>query len=126
MTTRDDEQHRSVTAHNRPYMFQIAVALLIPGRDDEYYARVRESAENNGIPADQLDRAAFIVDGVRRGGTDVDEWIRQEFIIDGWLHGYVPLGASPTDPEWSTWKLAQLNDEHYGAAQPKTPPACTL
>lgn len=123
MTTRDDEQGRSVTEQNRPYVFQMAFALLVPGHEDQYYARVRESAENNGIPADQLDRAAFIVDGVRRGGTDVDEWIRQEFIVDGWLQGYVPLDISPADPEWSTWKLAQLNDEHYGAARPQPPPA---
>lgn len=123
VTTRDDEQDRSVTAHNRPYIFPMAAALRVPGRDDEYYARVRDSAENNGIAADQLDRAAF-VDGVRRGGTDMDEWIRQEFIVDGWLHGYVSLDASPTDPEWSTWTLAQRNDEHYG--RPQIPPAGKL
>jgi hypothetical protein len=105
-----------MTAYNRPYILQMAAALVLPGQDDEYYARVRDGAENNGIPADQLDRAAFIVDGVRRGGTDVEEWIRQEYIVDGWLHGYVPREMSPADPEWSTWKLAQLNDEHYGPA----------
>ncbi|GAB5901193.1 hypothetical protein [Mycolicibacterium mageritense] len=104
-----------MTGLNRPYVLQMAVALTVPGRDDEFYARVRESAENNGVSAELLDRAAFIADGVRRGGTDVDEWIRQEFLVDGWLHGYVPLDASPTDPDWSTWKLAQLNEEHYRA-----------
>ncbi|KWX19576.1 hypothetical protein AFM11_35165 [Mycolicibacterium wolinskyi] len=102
-----------MTAFNRPYVLQMAVALIVPQRDDEYYRRIREAAEGNGVPPDLLDRAAFIVDGVYKGGTDIDEWIRQEYIVDGWLHGYVPLDASPTDPHWSTFRLAQLAADHY-------------
>jgi hypothetical protein len=102
-----------MTLQNRPYIFQIAVALLAPERNDGYYEHVRKTAETNGVSADQLDRAAYIVDGVRRGGTDIDEWIRQEYIVDGWLQGYVPLDASPADPQWSTFHLAQLAEDYY-------------
>lgn len=102
-----------MTGYNRPYVLQMAVALMTPGFDDEYYSGVRSAAESNGVSAEELDRAAFVVDGVQRGGGDLDEWIRQEFIVDGWLHGYVPLELDPSDPKWSTWKLAQFNDEHY-------------
>ncbi|MBV0920516.1 hypothetical protein KC238_24980 [Mycobacteroides chelonae] len=102
-----------MTGYNRPYVLQLAVALMMPGLDDTHYSSVRSAAESNGVSAEELDRAAFVVDGVQRGGVDLDEWIRQEFIVDGWLHGYVPLELDPSDPKWSTWKLAQFNDEHY-------------
>lgn len=102
-----------MTTFNRPYVLQLAVALIVPQQDDDYYRRIRTTAEANGVAAEQLDRAAFVVDGVRKGGTDIDEWIRQEYIVDGWLQGYVPLDASPTDAQWSTYHLAQLAENHY-------------
>ncbi|CPR56924.1 Uncharacterised protein [Mycobacteroides abscessus subsp. abscessus] len=72
-----------MTTFNRPYVLELAVALLVPQHDDEYYRRIRQTAEANGVTTAQLDRAAFVVDGVRKGGTDIDEWIRQEYIVDG-------------------------------------------
>lgn len=100
---------------NRPYTFELA-ALLVSEQDrGDDTAQLQETATNNGVDLDQLNRAAAIVRALAAAGDDVDEWIRREYLIDGWLHGYLPqpAEASPADPGLTTWVLSQYADAHY-------------
>ncbi|MGD9622251.1 MAG: hypothetical protein AB7G47_19680 [Mycolicibacterium sp.] len=93
---------------NRPYTFELA-ALLLDGPQES----VHTTAQANGVDLDQLTRAAEILTRLQAAGEDINEWVRREYIIDGWLHGYLPLQASPADPALTTWKLAQHAEAFY-------------
>lgn len=93
---------------NRPYTFELGAQLL-----DDPQESLRTTAQDNGVDADQLTRAAEILRRLRDAGEDINEWIRREYIIDGWLHGYLPLAASPSDPTLTTWKLSQHAESFY-------------
>lgn len=103
-------------AENRPYTFELAaIALEVPAESagDE---GIRDVAARNGVDLDQFDRAVEILKGVAAAGGDIGEWVRNEYILDGRLHGYLPIDASLTDADLTTWKLGQYAEAHYTAA----------
>jgi len=100
---------------NRPYTFELAEMALNEGPDA---ADIKTVATNNGVDLGQLDRATEILRRLQAGGEDTQDFIRREYILDGWIHGYLPLDTSPTDPTLTTWKLGQLADGHYRAQLP--------
>jgi hypothetical protein len=98
------------TTLNRPYTFELAAMVLAdPGQHEE----VRALAERTGVGPDHFERAALIVKAIASSGERVEDFVRRESILDGWLHGYLPLGASPGDPTLTTWKLGQFAEAHY-------------
>lgn len=95
---------------NRPYTFELAaMALAEPGQHDE----IRALAERNGVGADHFERAVRILTSVAGSGDRIEDFVRREYILDGWLHGYLPLDASPNDTSLTTWKLGQFAEAHY-------------
>lgn len=102
-------------SENRPYIFELA-ALLLDTHGPDMQAGILAAAGNNGVDLDQLKRAAEILRGVSRAGQDLAEWVRLQYFIDGWLHGYLPLEASPTNPALTTWHLAQYSCAYHDPA----------
>lgn len=99
-----------MTTLNRPYTFELAAMTLAdPGQHDD----VRGLAERNGVGPDHFERAVLIVRAIASSGERVEDFVRREYILDGWLHGYLPLDASPGDPTLTTWKLGQFAEAHY-------------
>ena len=95
---------------NRPYTFEMAaMAIAEPGE----HSAIKALAQRNGVDVDQFERATAILKGVVAAGDTVENFVRHEYIVDGWLHGYLPLAASPTDGTLTTWKLAQFAESHY-------------
>lgn len=92
---------------NRPYTFELAAAAL------EHAPDIESVAHRNGVDLGQLNRATEILRRLHAGGEDVQDFIRREYVLDGWIHGYLPLDASPADPTLTTWKLSQLAESHY-------------
>lgn len=97
---------------NRPYAFELG-AILYRETAAGQTTNIRDVAADNGVSAEQLDRAAAIIARLDADGQDIDEFIRREYVIDGMLNGYVPLDASLRDPTLSTWTLSQHADNHY-------------
>ena len=99
---------------NRPYVFELAVLALDPevGQDN-----ARKTARDNGIDDAVFDRAVGVLHRVKDGGEDIDDFVLREYILDGWLQGYVPLGAQASNAMLTTWRLAQLAQEHYQKLQ---------
>ncbi|MGP4058541.1 hypothetical protein ACTWP6_27580 [Mycobacterium sp. 4D054] len=99
-----------MTSLNRPYTFELAaMALADPGQQDEIGA----TAERNGVGPEHFQRAVLILKALAASGHDIEDFVRREYILDGWLHGYLPLDASPGDPTLTIWKLGQFAEAHY-------------
>ncbi len=101
-------------AANRPYVFELAALALNPevGQDN-----ARKTARDNGIDDAVFDRAVGVLRRVKDGGEDIDDFVLREYILDGWLQGYVPLGAQASNSMLTTWRLAQLAQDHYQRLQ---------
>lgn len=95
---------------NRPYVFELAAMVLA---EPEQRHDVAAVAERNGVDSDHLHRATEILRGISAAGEELDDFVRREYIVDGWLHGYLPLDASPSDPSLTVWKLGQYAEAHY-------------
>ena len=96
---------------SRPYTFELAaMARADPGQHGD----IKALAERNGVDADHFERATAILQGVGGTGEKLDDFVRREYILDGWLHGYLPLDASPSDPSLTVWKqLGQFAEAFY-------------
>lgn len=101
---------------NRPYIFELAGLLLDAAGSQDAATSITDAAIDNGVELAELTRATEILLGLAREGRDVAEWIRGEYFIDGWLHGYLPLSASPADASLTTWTLAQLAFDYHGVS----------
>ena len=97
-------------AANRPYVFELAALALDSevGQDN-----ARKTARDNGINDAVFDRAVGVLHRIKDGGEDIDDFVLREYILDGWLQGYVPLGAQASNSMLTTWRLAQLAQDHY-------------
>jgi hypothetical protein len=80
---------------NRPYTFELAATALA---ETAQHSEIRALAERNAVDPDQFERATIILKGVKASGETLDDFVRREYILDGWLHGYLSLDASPSDP----------------------------
>ena len=99
-----------MTNLNRPYTFELAAMVLAdPGQHDD----VKALAERNEVGPDHFERAILIVTAIAASGERIEDFVRREYILDGWLHGYLPLDASPNDTSLTTWKLGQFAEAHY-------------
>ncbi|KKF02778.1 hypothetical protein [Mycolicibacterium obuense] len=95
---------------NRPYTFELAaMALADPGQQDD----IKALAERNGVGPNHFERAVLIVTAIGASGERIEDFVRREYILDGWLHGYLPLDASPNGTSLTTWKLGQFAEAHY-------------
>ena len=99
---------------NRPYVFELAALALNPevGHDN-----ARKTAHDNGIDDAVFDRAVDVLHRIRDGGEDIDDFVLREYILDGWLQGYVPLDPEASTSMPTTWRLAQLAEDHYQKLQ---------
>jgi hypothetical protein len=95
---------------NRPYTFELAAMALT---EPEQYDDVMALAERNGVNPDLFQRATAILKTLGEQGENVDDFVRREYILDGWLHGYLPLEASLSDPSLTVWKLGQFAEAFY-------------
>ncbi|TDH47874.1 hypothetical protein E2F47_26155 [Mycobacterium eburneum] len=97
-------------ALNRPYTFELAAMVLDePGQHDE----IKALAERNDVDGEHVERAIAILRNISAAGESVPDFVRREHFLDGWLHGYLSLDDSPTDPSLTVWKLGQLAEAFY-------------